>query len=138
MLKQEWIASWHVLRYPATRNKWKFGRNAQQLPHFWPQHATIRKISAATCNNRFRQQIRKCGNKYPLEIPQYAPKPCRNLLLQNCDSFSHFLAQVILVGKLSAFATSKILAYFLTLRSFLPLFKQMSGSKLKNGQESSL
>ena len=42
---------WHVLRYPATRNKWKSGRNMQQLPHFWPQHATIRKISATTCNN---------------------------------------------------------------------------------------
>ncbi len=50
-IRLQMLLIWHVLRYPATRNKWKFGRNPQQLPHFWPQHATIRKISAATCNN---------------------------------------------------------------------------------------
>ncbi len=45
------LTLWHVLRYPAMHNKWKFGCNVQKLPHFWPQHATIRKISAAACSN---------------------------------------------------------------------------------------
>ena len=43
---------WHVLRYPATRNKWKSGRNTQQLWDFWLQHATIKNILVATRNKR--------------------------------------------------------------------------------------
>ncbi len=78
---------WHVLRYPATRNKWKSGRNTQQLGHFWPQfpvnlspyHSFSRKkgsfgnLQQKACGNwqqiakycQFRQQLRKMWQQIP-------------------------------------------------------------------------
>ncbi len=47
----------HILRYPATRNIWKFGRNTQHWRHFWPQHAIIREFSSGNT-----QQLGLVGN----------------------------------------------------------------------------